>query len=339
MSQATKNYTSELFTQQDPTGFSSPGGLAKYLVPAGTGSVDVVFNYPWTLTPLAGRTETPWAELTEFRILQSSFLNSARYYAQGLIQQTGATDSIYLDRMNGYAGLCDFTNPTGFHYLFPYFSETSNEVESSWTGLDFLEKIKGAADAVGAGGAVDLVSKVFKFKQELTYPRVGVADRPKLWESSTPRSININFPLFNTLENIDIKKNWDLCYLLLYQNMFNKRDFITSIPPVFYTVHIPGQFFSIAMYVSNLKIYNRGNIRGMNLDGKRINVPDVYEIDMTLTDMIMPSQNMLAELLQEKPVQVFTKNAAGEVFDSLSPEGKAFKEKVQGFLDVFKTEE
>jgi hypothetical protein len=318
---ADTKYTSELFNETDPTGlqFTDLGGLAKFLVPAGTGAVDVVYNYPWTLTPPAGRTETPFAVLTEFRLLQSAFLTSARYFLQGLAQQVVSTKSVYADRMQGYAGLCDFNNPTGFHYTVPYFSDVSSEVQSSWTSLDFLEKIKGAASFVGAGEFVEKLEKLYTLRQELTYPRVGQMDRPKLWESSTPRTINVKFPLFNTISVTDIKKNWDLCYLLMYQNMFNKRDFITAIPPVFYTVHIPGQFFSIAMYVSDLKIYNRGNIRRIDVGGKFRNIPDVYEIDMSLTDMLMPSQNMMAELLQDQPVNVYYRDDKGNVLSDVNP--------------------
>jgi hypothetical protein len=324
------SYTSDLFKSEDPAGFSTvggPGGLAKFLVPQGTGAVDVVFDYPWTLTKQTGRTETPFIVLTEFRLLQSALMNSARYFLTGLSQQALATKSVYLDRMRGYGGLFDFSNPTGFWYQIPYFSEVSNEVSSSWATLDILEKIKSAASNLGLGDAGTLAEgalKVGMLAMEANYPRVGVADRPKLWEQSTPRNINIKFPLFNTADFNDIKKNWDLCYLLLYQNMFNKRDFITSIPPVFYTVSVPGQFFSIAMYVSDLKIYNRGNIRRMDIGGKTVNIPDIYEVDISLTDMIMPSQNMLAELLNEQPVQVFTrtKNEDGTttIKDNLSPD-------------------
>lgn len=320
-----KQYKSELFIESDPNvtvGVKDMGGLAKFLKPAGTGGVDVVNNYRWTMTELNGRYDTPAATLTEFRILQSSFLNSARYFLQGVDQQVVSTNSIYRDRMQGYAGLVDFTNPTGFSYYLPYFSDVSNEVQSSWTALDFIEKLKGAANFLSPGAAElgETAVKAYMFKQELAYPRVGVMDRPKLWESSTPRTINIKFPLFNTWEEKDIKNNWDLCYLLLYQNMFNKRDFITAIPPVFYTVHIPGQFFSIAMYVSDLKIYNRGNIRMMQVGGRSRNIPDVYEVDMSLTDMVMPSQNMMAELLNEQPVQVVKRDPkTGEYKDALSP--------------------
>lgn len=318
-------YQSALFQEKDPSGvglnFSDTSSLAKFLSPAGSGAVDVVNEYAWTLTPKNGRTETPYAVLTEFRLLQSAFLTSARYFATGIVQQAIDTGSSYLPRMRGYAGLFDFKNPTNFWYQLPYFSDVNNEVQSSWTSLDFLEKIKGFAGSLSqtAGNIIQGIGDVYQFKQELTYPRVGVMDRPKLWESSTPRTINIKFPLFNTVSVEDIQRNWDLCYLLLYQNMFNKRDFITAIPPVFYTVFIPGQFFSLAMYVSDLKIYNRGNVRRIdNIGGVARNIPDVYEVDMSLTDMIMPSQNMLAELLNEKPVDVQTQIDPGSTTEKVT---------------------
>lgn len=321
-------YTSPIFKSVPPKVSTDVGGLSNFLEPAENGGgIDVINDFRWTLTDKKGRTETPRATLIEFRVLQSALANSARYYATGIVQQgtdilaageaaTGQrpasgnekTGNEFLSKMRGYAGLLDFNNPTGFRYSFPYFSDIANEVNSTWTTLDILEKIKGGIGALSPGVA-DIVQKatdVFMFAQEAKYPRVGIMDRPKLWQESSFRNINIKFPLFNTVNVSDIQRNWDLCYLLLYQNMFNKRDFITAVPPVFYTVDIPGQFFSIGMYVSDLKIYNRGNIRQINVGGKKRNIPDVYEIDMTLTDIIMPSQNMLSVLLDEKPVNVQT---------------------------------
>lgn len=317
----------KLFKEVEPAGFASfvgndKAGLANFLVPAdgGTGAIDVVNKFPWTLTPPEGRSETPHVRLTEYRLLQSALWNSARYYAAGAVQQVPGSKNPYLNRMQGYAGLFDFENPTTFEYTFPYFSDTANEVQSSWSSLDILEKIKGI---IGGGGAIQKAIDVGMLGYEANYPRVGIMDRPKLWQESTPRSINIKFPLYNTVKVEDIERNWELCYLLLYQNMFNKRDFITAVPPVFYTAYIPGQFFSIAMYVSDLKIYNRGNIRMYQINGKWRNIPDVYEIDMTLTDMIMPSQNMLAQVLREAPVSV----------QLLSP-NIASRENVAGILGV-----
>jgi hypothetical protein len=290
---------------------ASTGGLAKFLTPKSNGGVDVINNYTWTLTPKGtdnkGREETPRIILTEFRLLTSSFLNSAKYYITGAQQQVGSSGTAGVT--NGYKGLFDFSNPTKFWYVFPYFNETANEVQSSWTTLDAVEKGLDAAGVVpGLREGAETILAALRTGYEANFPRVGVMDRPKIWEQSTPRSINIKFPLFNTKEYSDIKKNWELCYLLLYQNSFNKRDFVTAIPPVFYTVWAPGQFFTIAAYVSDLKIYNRGNIRHMDIgleSTRSVNVPDVFEIDMTLTDMVMPSQNMLSYIMENtQPVTV-----------------------------------
>lgn len=322
---AATTFKSELFEAGEPEGYTGArGGLANFLRPPGGSNswktVDVVFKYPWTTTPLAGRTEAPFVILHEFRLLDSALKNNIRYYATGAVQTTvgnftqtdakGVHPYFRDSNLKGYAGLFDFKHPTKFTYIFPYFNETFNGVSSTWNALDIMDKIKGlAGDKIG-GGIEDIV-KAAGFIYEAGYPRVGIMDRPKLWNESTPRSIEIKFPLFNTLDYSDIKKNWDLCFLLLYQNMFNKRDFVTAIPPVFYTVNVPGQFFSLAAYVSDLKIYNRGHIRRIDIDGsnKLRNIPDVFEISMTLTDMCMPSQNMQSILLSESPIDVRTINS------------------------------
>lgn len=310
----------KLWREGEPVGLqqlvqSDVGGLAKFLVPNGKPVVDVVQNYSWTSTrrDLKAREETPYIVLTEFRLLTSSLINSAKYFLTGAQQQVSNSPAAE-KTMSGYKGLIDFNFPTGFSYVFPYFNDVANEVQSSWTTLDAVEKGMDALGVVkGAREGAELFLNAARTAYEANFPRVGVMDRPKLWEQSTPRSINIKFPLFNTREFKDIKNNWELCYLLLYQNMFNKRDFVTAIPPVFYTVYAPGQYYTIAAYVSDLKIYNRGNIRRLKIDsGEPRNIPDVFEIDMTLTDMVMPSQNMLSRIMNnEAPVRVTSTRSGG----------------------------
>jgi hypothetical protein len=121
---------------------------------------------------------------------------------------------------------------------------------------------------------------------------------------------NISFPLFNTHPakednpNETIARNWELCYLLTYQNLYNKRNLFTGIPPVFYKVDVPGIYFTKAAYVSNITILNVGNIRNMFLpvgnsvagttgNFMSVNVPDAYFVNMTLVDFFMPSRNFL----------------------------------------------
>ena len=122
-------------------------------------------------------------------------------------------------------------------------------------------------------------------------------DVPKIWSTTAPYTFNISFPLFNILNESDIILNWELCHLLSYQNLFNKRNLFTGIPPVFYKIEIPGVYFSKAGYVSSLSIKNIGNIHNipLTIDGKvtNVNIPDAYHIDMTITDFFIPSKNFL----------------------------------------------
>ena len=132
-------------------------------------------------------------------------------------------------------------------------------------------------------------------------------DKPHIWNNTVPRSFNISFPLYNILThpqgdkwNEQILRNWEFCYLLTYQNLFNKRNLFTGIPPVFYEIDIPGVHYTKAGYINNLRILNAGNIRSMSLpiDGteQTVNVPDAYVINFTITDFFTPSKNFMSSI-------------------------------------------
>jgi hypothetical protein len=136
-------------------------------------------------------------------------------------------------------------------------------------------------------------------------------DKPFIWSTTTPRTFNITFPLFNIItqpENTNwqanIIKNWELCHLLCYQNLYNKRNLFTGIPPVFYEIDIPGIHYSKAGYVNNLQILNVGNIRKYTLQlengATEVNVPDAYMINMTITDFFIPSKNFMSSICSEE---------------------------------------
>lgn len=166
----------------------------------------------------------------------------------------------------------------------------------------------------------------------LTQTRMGnigqdpVLDKPHIWSSSQPRVYNVTFPLYNTnpykpdKPEETISRNWELCYLLTYQNLYNKKNLFTGKPPVFYSVNIPGVYYTKAAYVSNITVLNIGNIRNMFLpignsstassgvgqaNFQAVNVPDAYVVTMTLVDFFMPSRNFLDTVNnQSKRVEV-----------------------------------
>jgi len=306
-----------LFNEQRQQTVGGPGGLAKIYTPnGGTYSyVNVTKNYTWTLNSSI-RENAPRILLREFQINETTIQRQAQFYTTGAT--TFLSDN---DILQPYEELYQKNLPTGFVYDFPYFSDINFQVNTPmWVSLDNLEQFAkaatGLAGALGGRGfanftesAIGGVGGAALAGLSMSYPKVGITDRPRLWDSHEPRSINIKFPLFNTVNPSDWKKNRELCELLVNQNLYNKRDFITSIPPVFYELIILGQHYSYASCVTQLTIYNRGNMRLLtDTDGLAVNVPDVYEVDITLTDMVMPSKNLFQTIKNRDVISELAQN-------------------------------
>ena len=263
-------------------------GAATYLYDVKGESFDVVKDFTWTLSKKTD--EVPVVKLIEFEVDESTIVNQISYYASGLGGQLGGDT----DPMSPYKNLFP-QKPTGNTYRFPYFSDVNFEVSTPvWQTLDAVEQ---GFNAIGLGDVFKGIEGVYKTGLAAVYPRVGIMDRPRVWQNHEFRTINIKFPLFNTLNPDDWQKNRWLCWALVNQNLFTKRDFITSIPPVYYQVMIPGQHFSYASCVTNLTVNNRGNMRTLkDRSGNDCTVPDAYEVNMTLTDMVMPSRNLFQHM-------------------------------------------
>ena len=283
--------------------------------------IDVVGNYNWTLSPMKGELNTliPRILLREYQQTTSSLTQATSYFTTNvnsvITQAHGQAEAHYSGSNQtddvAYNGLYDpvYNPATGFVYIFPYFSENYFNVQSSWTSFDGIEKLGSAIREVGKSlGAGDIVNPIMnmaegsigvaEFAAGAIYPKSGFIDKPYIWSEISKESITISFYLFNTIDisGDEIAKNWQLCNQLTYQNLYAKVSFVTAYPPVFYSVHIENQYHSKASYVSNLKISNVGNIRRMNLNGNNsdfYNIPDAYLINMTLTEMLMPSRNLL----------------------------------------------
>jgi hypothetical protein len=288
-------------------------------------NIDVVGQYAWTLSPPldsqtcstvdSPRTVAPVIELREFEVNESTISRQLQFYFDAAFTSSR-------DYLAAYDDLFPKDQSTNLLYRLPYFSDVQFEVSSPpWQSLDTAEQLyeggknivsKGVGYFFGAGAGatteklIDYAETATKAAMALSYPKVGIMDRPKLWTNHDFRTINVSFPLFNTHNFSDTtpewKKNRELCFLLTYQNLFNKRSFITGIPPVFYEVLIPGQHFSIASCITNITVNNRGNMRLMyDSDNQTsVNVPDVYEVNLTLTDMVMPSKNQLQAAYNEQ---------------------------------------
>lgn len=296
------------------------GTLARTLQPNNKSyEIDVVSKYRWTLSNVINEQaeEIPYIRLKEFKCLESSIEKQISFYTQysadvaANVANVGS--SIKKGVLDDYKSLWPKTNPTGFTYKIPYFNKTGQELGTEpWQALDAIgDSLKDVAGGVGkflsknaqeriSQGmvAAELVGSAANTAMNYKYPSVGVVDRPKMFSSHSDRNINVSCTLYNTVLEKDWKDNKNLIYLLMSQNLFNKRDFTTGIPPVFYEVYIPGQYYSFASCMTNFKVEHLGNQRLLkeNQDNEFI-VPDAYQIDFTLTELVKPSKNQYEALI------------------------------------------
>ena len=301
-----------------------PGGSA------GASHIDVIRNYRWTGQNLSEHTadEIPYIILTEYRYLRTG----AELLAQALL--TNNTVNL-IGGSNPYESLYNFDSPTGFSYTFPFYNteyydvantfvesnaigaaeDIGNAVGSAFSSIvGAAATMGGRAGAVGRGGqvvgaAAGAVGNVLSAGNSIAGAAnklrsiaggTGKLDVPQIWDNTSPRVITFKFYLLNTYSVKDINDNWELIHLLRYQNVINKMTLVNAVPPVFYEVKIPGQHYSIASYISNLKIENVGTTRGLDDIGGvpgKVNIPDAFSVTITLTDFIKPSQNMLNTLI------------------------------------------
>jgi hypothetical protein len=295
------------------------GSLASDIKPKdGAGNIDVT-KYRWTLSKVDD--EVPYIQLKEFKMTVSSLQRQFAAFVTGTsAKATNALDlnkeSEAAETLAVYDELYSKDTPTGFVYKFPYFAENTFELNTpSWEAPDDIgaaagKVAKGVAKfLVGKKGEkiVDAVGEGADLINNYRYPAFGIGDRPKVFKNHSLRTITINFPLFNTVDADEWEQHRDLGYLLMSQNLLNKRDFVVAAPPVFYEILIPGQYYSYAAQMSDIKIKNLGNQR--LIDG--LMVPDAYEFNLTLTELIQPSKNQFEAIRSgaaENHVQAKIKN-------------------------------
>jgi hypothetical protein len=319
-----------LYTKVAPMRSNLPGinplRMAKELIPHST--INVIDHFPWTLSKSSEiRSEIPAIILTEYYQTENRLNQLSMPYGTTWGSAFAVPFAAFNTNSNNlYEGLYDHRNPSDFVYWLPFFSKDCYSVNNSWSqvdGLDTLIQMQSqiaqltldSAVAVkdafartndkDKNGSPDITSTlsvakdVYLANLASQFPSIGLIDPPSLWETSEPREISFEFPLFNIDgDESTIVKNWELCYILSYQNAVNKRNFFTAIPPVYYSVYIPGVYHTKAAYIKTLSIDNVGHIRKMSLpiDGsalRDVNIPDAYSIKITLKDLLVPSKNLL----------------------------------------------
>ena len=218
-----------------------------------------------------------------------------------------------------YEGLY-ITEPTGWEYTFPYFEDYQNGVANDFGD----QNVGGIGEGVLAGGAATFVEGTRAAAESmagaLNIMEPGTyIEKPKFYQfQDSGDEITVSFPLLNTGHATyeDVVRNWQLIYLLVYQNRPIRftRDLIE--PPVIYEVSLPGHKYMPYAYVSKLEVQFVGSRRPMEITFKdesslgqgqnRVNtiIPDGYTIQITLKGLVAETRNFLYTSLNADPVTV-----------------------------------
>ena len=136
--------TKAIFQNQPPessfAGIKTRGGLANNLVPKNSlGRIDIMRDYPWTLSNLQNLQEIPYIGLKEYEVNESTLKRQMMFYARGVGDLAGINSSRGV--LGPYDEIFPKDRPTRWKYYFPYFSDSNYELTTSeWTALEGIGK-------------------------------------------------------------------------------------------------------------------------------------------------------------------------------------------------------
>lgn len=206
------------------------------------------------------------------------------------------------DVLAAYEGLY-LTEETKFVYKFPYFDNKLLSMQNAF----------GSDDAIMKSYAEDLVSPLLAAGEKIIStmgamePGVYI-EKPKAFQfAHGGDSVTFNFPLINTGWSTfdDVQRNWQLIYMLTYQNRPNRKTRDLIDPPCLYELMIPGVKYMPYAFISNMTVNFLGSRRSYYINvpsAGRIQtiIPDAYDISITFTSLIAESQNFLYHMIYEK---------------------------------------
>lgn len=305
---------------------------APRLIPINKSGINVTADFPWTTLPARTRANVPCIELREYRVTSSTLIQSFIQQARSAVDAIGGLGENFLGSIKNGLKMLDFNVPddemnkwidstlnvkeiafldpykhlypvtgTGWYYVFPFLTGQNQKVSNSWgtegngdmSQAITQAKTKGVSkgvigDDVNMAEVVGKTSKIFNILEPGSY-----TETIKHYNPSGGESYKVQFTLSNTGEFKDVQRNWELCFILTYQNRPNRRSISLLDPPVIYNTTIPGVNQLLYSYISDLQIDNLGTSRYINLPIGRKLIPEAYNISFTINSLLTPTQNLL----------------------------------------------
>jgi len=265
------------------------------VTPATGGNIDILNDFTWRSTD-GEIDEVPFITLTEKVLTYGQWVSRIANLVEAIgTNATGANTDPY---MNLYAG-----SETGFFYTFPYLVKEGGsirgETRNEWKENSLLNII-GNASVLGkistkAAQGLKGAQSAGSFIGDIASPGYG-PERIMTYAGTSPKSINITFPLYNTLSPQDAVKNFHFVNLFGMQSLKVRTSFLTFTPPKIYEVDgwSSGGIYMPIAFVSNYNVTSIGTTRYLNGDGyDGYLIPEAYKVSVTLTELIPESANIM----------------------------------------------
>ena len=250
------------------------------------------------------------------------------------------------DPMTPYERLYE-TSPTGWKYRLPFFDDNFRNISNAWGSAANMSILGGVASA--AQSAANLASQIGNIAEPGTY----IEKIPGYTFGGGKRSVQVSFPLINTRTYDEVIRNWQLIFLLTYQNLPNRVSRSMIIPPVIYEALIPGTWYSKYCYISNLTVSFIGARRKMKLRIPTVTknvlddfllgqtdietiVPDAYNVTMTVSELFAEAQNHMYTALTKRnlnsKVRTGEMDSSGTILDAALSTAAATKQDIERII-------
>ena len=315
--------------------------------------INVSRDYSWTLNN--ERDEVPRIVLKEMIQESSALLQRSQYYLSQLGDAITALGIGFTDPLAAYFSLY-VTDDTGFYYDLPsldgsYLNTGSNTFSTGEAGAQ-AGALGGIADVAStlAGGADSKLGKAVNTAKTAIKGASAIGDvvgqasaailgdgagyyteQPQFYQhGGNARSYSVQFPLYNTGDYDDMIRNFQLAFMLVYQNLPNRNSKQLIMPPCLYEVSVPGVSYSPYAYMKSVDVDFVGARREItiklpfdepdNLKPVRVTVPEMYNIKLNLQELVGHTRNFMYHNVNRK---VTTGIAS---VDTASPSGLPIEE-------------
>lgn len=187
--------------------------------------------------------------------------------------------------------------PTTFKYLLPYLDDQAfSSIRNSWPDISYplASSINQMQDTVAGFAKISAPGQYI--------------EKPKMFDpaQSFSPSVTFNFPLFNTQTYEQACANYQLLWLLVFQNTPQRVTKSLLEMPKMYTVNVPGVCYIQYGYLESLNVKFIGNRRHVNINMPQNEVglspvipaimPDAYDVSITFASLNVNNSNMLLEM-------------------------------------------